>query len=152
MGNVLYGRISFSLNGHREVGAWSRFTRAESRLTAHRSKRSAQASKGIAPLAAVTCRGANKWVQRWYGWDLYMSSCTTTSVRNYMAVGGGVLGLASFITGKVPTPPTVAASIITGIAAGLIGIGAAALNVCGQSGRGVIVRGAANLPFWCKSQ
>ncbi len=124
----------------------------EAGLAAANGGSTTQASREISSLAAATCRGSNKWVQRWYGWDLYMNSCTVQQVRNYMLAGGSVLGLVSFITGKIPTPPTVAASILTGIAAGLYAIGAAALNICAQSGRGVIVRGSASLPFWCQSQ
>jgi hypothetical protein len=84
---------------------------------------------------ASSCKGSNKYVDRWFGSSLYMDSCKTTELIGLLTVSAGVTTIAGTVASFTALP--VGVSLL--ISAGLQGIRLGVLTYASSKGCGVYV-------------
>lgn len=90
---------------------------------------------------AKKCAGRTMMLRRWYGAVFYLDECVTQVIEGLLWMGAGAATICSLLTaffGQLPV------SLICGMAAGLAGIGAGAIQAIDGAGanQGIIISAA----------
>lgn len=88
-----------------------------------------------------------KITTQWWGWQIELSNKQTNKLVKAITVAAGVVGLAAAL--QAAGIVTAGSGAVTGVAAGLLAIGAAAIDLCNWNDKGVYINVTRVGVGWC---
>ncbi|AMA72197.1 MULTISPECIES: hypothetical protein [Aneurinibacillus] len=104
--------------------------------------------------AASNCQGKSGTESTWYGSIVYYNSCQANAIVGLLTSGTGATATAAALAAYHNKPVT---ALYTGVAAGLMTIGAGVVSAANAWGTGITIRYVdsyitSDLPFWVWAQ
>ncbi len=97
-------------------------------------------------ISIMGCVGETNVTTQWFGLQIKLNSCDANRLIGTMTGGGGVAGIIAVLAS------TGVGTVVAGVAAGILAIGAGVVAWCAADGNGLILDYSYAGPSWCAGQ